>query len=369
MSWLYSRALVEEFLEGISLDGAQCALWNGTHTQPPSWCSVKTMAACRLSRSGMTFRPLTDDLGEAVLMSFREAFPAQTSPVLEKERESRESNPPCGSTWRELSMRCVREKGYSSRIVQCLLWAEDLEPSSVTLPKWGMMRNGELWERITLPPLTSATGSGLWATPCASETGEDPEKLVKRMKERYGREGSEVHMKLSTQVKMWPTPTANEDAAGTPEGQMQCMLTHAAKTGCLSREQYKQMKASRATDAGKTSSTGAVTTTGNGSAKIVETGPILSTTSSKTVASHAVPEMFPTPTSRDWKDGPGMSLEGKNPDGSIRKRDDLLPRRIFSQGHTGGQLNPDWVEWLMGWPIVWTGLNALGTDKSHNAQP
>ncbi len=26
-------------------------------------------------------------------------------------------------------------------------------------------------------------------------------------------------------------------------------------------------------------------------------------------------------------------------------------------------LNPDWVEWLMGWPIGWTDLKPLATDK------
>lgn len=25
----------------------------------------------------------------------------------------------------------------------------------------------------------------------------------------------------------------------------------------------------------------------------------------------------------------------------------------------GGQLNPDWVEWLMGWPIGWTRITPL----------
>jgi hypothetical protein len=30
----------------------------------------------------------------------------------------------------------------------------------------------------------------------------------------------------------------------------------------------------------------------------------------------------------------------------------------------GGQLNPMWVEWLMGWPIGWTDLKPLETDKS-----
>ncbi len=29
----------------------------------------------------------------------------------------------------------------------------------------------------------------------------------------------------------------------------------------------------------------------------------------------------------------------------------------------GGQLNPTWVEWLMGWPIGWTDLKPLETDK------
>ena len=27
----------------------------------------------------------------------------------------------------------------------------------------------------------------------------------------------------------------------------------------------------------------------------------------------------------------------------------------------GGALNPQWVEWLMGWPLGWTDLNASGT--------
>ena len=29
----------------------------------------------------------------------------------------------------------------------------------------------------------------------------------------------------------------------------------------------------------------------------------------------------------------------------------------------GGKLNPQWVEWLMGWPIGWTDLSALEMDK------
>ena len=28
-----------------------------------------------------------------------------------------------------------------------------------------------------------------------------------------------------------------------------------------------------------------------------------------------------------------------------------------------GHLNPEWLEWFMGWPMGWTGLEPLETDK------
>jgi hypothetical protein len=31
--------------------------------------------------------------------------------------------------------------------------------------------------------------------------------------------------------------------------------------------------------------------------------------------------------------------------------------------HAGGKINPDWTEWLMGWPSKWTDLRPLGTDR------
>jgi hypothetical protein len=35
----------------------------------------------------------------------------------------------------------------------------------------------------------------------------------------------------------------------------------------------------------------------------------------------------------------------------------------------GAQLNPDWVEWLMGWPIGWTALAPLEGDAGAIASP
>jgi DNA (cytosine-5)-methyltransferase 1 len=36
-------------------------------------------------------------------------------------------------------------------------------------------------------------------------------------------------------------------------------------------------------------------------------------------------------------------------------------RKLVTQ--VGGQLNPTWVEWLMGWPLGWTDLQPLEMDK------
>jgi hypothetical protein len=71
-------------------------------------------------------------------------------------------------------------------------------------------------------------------------------------------------------------------------------------------------------------------------------------------------KLWPTPSARDHKDSPGMSQTGINPDGSTRKRDDQLARRVYSQDEVnpdGGSLNPQWVEWLQGFQIGWTDLN------------
>ena len=83
-------------------------------------------------------------------------------------------------------------------------------------------------------------------------------------------------------------------------------------------------------------------------------------------------QMFPTPTSRDWKDTRGMSQTGINPDGSSRERLDQLPRVVYAGLPTGkdrhsGGLKPMWVEWLLGVPLGWTDLDHSETDVSHRS--
>jgi DNA (cytosine-5)-methyltransferase 1 len=75
-------------------------------------------------------------------------------------------------------------------------------------------------------------------------------------------------------------------------------------------------------------------------------------------------KMWPTPQASDNRDRGNMS----NP--SIQRRLAIGKQIMLSQSvdPISGQLNPTWVEWLMGWPLGWTDLKPLEMDKSHCVQ-
>jgi hypothetical protein len=162
----------------------------------------------RLSRFGMTFGPLTDDLGADVLTWFLAGFPARTSAPPEKEPGLPESAADSGWKWHESSVKYDHVmRSWKTR--QCSLF-EDSEWFSATWPRWGLMRDGECWELPMserpifergsglLPTIRSTDGErgGLWQTPVADDA-------VERTK---GKMNSRGEPKLSAQVKMWPTP-------------------------------------------------------------------------------------------------------------------------------------------------------------------
>ena len=71
---------------------------------------------------------------------------------------------------------------------------------------------------------------------------------------------------------------------------------------------------------------------------------------------------WPTPTTRDYKDSPGMAMQS-----GARLRLDQLPRVVFHREGTpkgGGHVSPHWIEWLMGYPPGWTELEPSETPSS-----
>jgi hypothetical protein len=99
MSWLFSRALVEEFLAGTCSDGEPSAQLSVMPTAQPFWRRGKTMDFSQPSPSGQTFALLTEDRGRELLTSFLAGFPAKTSAPRERAPASKASEAASGDTW------------------------------------------------------------------------------------------------------------------------------------------------------------------------------------------------------------------------------------------------------------------------------
>jgi hypothetical protein len=302
MSWLYSRVLVEEYLGENSLDGEPSALSSGNPI-PQAYCALDKMTVfSRLSRFGMTFKPLTEDRGEELLTLYLAGFPAKTSQPQEKVTDSTEPDRECGERWHAWLAK-YDPVTSSWKTPQCSLLGEEQE-SLETLPRWGMTANGLLWEQPTLEPITRETASGLWLTPRATDVGkgEKQETFLKRMGDRTDR----CAQSLAAQVnnpRTWPTPNARD------------------WKDCPTQNLYRQI--------------GQISTAVAVYRQII----------------------WPTPRTAGMCGGTG-SWE------LLNKNTTKEEARQMGAGN-GGKLNPTWVEWLMGWPLGWTDLKPLEMDKSH----
>ncbi len=71
---------------------------------------------------------------------------------------------------------------------------------------------------------------------------------------------------------------------------------------------------------------------------------------------------WPTPTSRDWKDGACQSADVES---------NAPEERVALEGTTAGALNPAWVESLMGFPAGWTITDGpqAAAKRSTNGKP
>ena len=159
MSWLFSQALVVEYLGENFSDGEQSVPLSGKPI-PQAYCAPDKMTAfSRLSRFGMTFKPLTESRGEELLTLYRAAFHAPTFPQQEKEQESMVKPLECGEKWRGSFVKFSPDS-CSWKTHQCSLLG-DLDEFLETWPKWGLMLSGECWEQQTLVQSTKGIAFGL----------------------------------------------------------------------------------------------------------------------------------------------------------------------------------------------------------------
>ena len=308
MSWLFSQALVGEYLAATFLDGEPCVPSSGNPIQQAYCAPDKMTDFSRLSRFGMTYKPLTEDRGEALLTLYREVFHAKTLAQQDEAQGLTESEAECGEKWRGSFTRYDPDSSLW-RTHQCSLLG-DWEPFSETWPKWGLMRDGECWEQSMLVPRISVTEFGFvpndedfFHTP--NTTGMDG--------------GSNSRRALKKRKEMWPTPRALE--------------IEESYEGYIDR-----MKRS-----GNPKNVGKTRPQNLSMAVKMWTTPVTSDHAARRPTQNWAGTDLP---SQVWVESGG------------RENPNLPPAR----------LSPNWVEWLMGWPIGWTDLKPLAMDRFQKWQ-
>jgi hypothetical protein len=192
MSWLYSRALAEEFSRQSCSAGEPSVPSNWNRIELSGYAIDKTKAFYRPFRSGTETLPIsTEDHGEDLLTWFQEASRVRTSaPPILTLKEFRVRVLDYGKKCGESFAKWDRDTS-SWRTRQCSL-AGDWELFSETWPKWGLMRSGECWALMTSARFTGEIEFTSWATPTVCGNNN--------------RKGASAKSGdgLGTQVKAWP---------------------------------------------------------------------------------------------------------------------------------------------------------------------
>lgn len=218
---------------------------------------------------------------------------------------------------------------------------EDLETFSETWPRSGTMRGGIAYPLPPLAPLTGATGSGLLPTPEASNTkatamrsgGRSPRNFLAPLPSKAFSLGM---TQKPTHSIPTPTPTASDH-----------IVRESTSSETLNFETNKSVSLNRWVAMWPTPH--ANCGTGAGQSPNKAGAPNLQT---------AV--RWATPTARDYR-SPGTP-EGRAKRQAQSKRGEPLTEQV------GGQLNPTWVEWLMGFPLEWTACMASATPSSRKSR-
>ena len=209
---------------------------------------------------------------------------------------------------------------------QCSLFGVEQE-SLQTLPKSGMMQNGLLSEQTMLEHGTKEKESGLLPTPRARDhfPPENPKRIHQNQKGwsktrkksgvKYGATLPDVINKIKNQKMNFPTPTTQET---------EHPLAELTKTG------------RRKTKNGKTSH----------SLNLADTV-----------------KLFPTPMANEVRLGYQKRDTGKK--GTQKSLTTIVIDKEGGQEKAIGQLNSEWVEWLMGYPIGWTDIGSENQKESQ----
>lgn len=294
-----------------ALSGCSCRAWHGEDSQPPQY--GMTCGRCE----GLICPPW---------MSSPAGSPARTSALLELERAWTASEAdlyltPSGS------LASASPDSSSWKTSQLSLFGGLIEYSWDSM-RWGMMRDGQLYQPQKWEPRISESASGFLPTPTATDYGSNNHGV------KEGKAQSKGSLGQMARRGAWPTPRASDGEKGSPNQQLhgspsltsmavRWATPRAHETGCYQRDRGEK-----------------------GKERLTLTGQAKS---------------WPTPQARDWKDGFTPEKHGRN-----------SPSVAVAESGHQGYLNPAFVEILMGWPIgstvceSWVMASSLFAQKKRS---
>ena len=223
MSWLFSKALMEDYensrssqgqeaesSEGNSLDGEPYAQLNVMPTQHKFYCNGKMIDPSNLSLFGLTSKVLMENHGKDLLMWFQEGSLAKILVQRERAQESMESEADYGPKCRELLAKFDQDT-HSWKTLRCLFQEESIL-FSVTWPCWGLMQDGESWALdVSALPIEEIDYGLSLPTPSGCRSGKN--HVVGRLDE-WGGSGNPWR---GTEIGKMRSPTFEEWMMGWPE--------------------------------------------------------------------------------------------------------------------------------------------------------
>ena len=218
-----------------------------------------------------------------------------------------------------------------------------LPESLPTLPTSGLMRNGNCYQRQPLVPRTLDIDSIRWPTPVAQDTNRSVQAYFEMRKKKFPNDptyiGSLQVMVRALDEGLWPEPGNSSKRSNYQDSRTDAELPLAELSRMWPTPTDETPKRKRAVPTPQARDGQRGIPSEGHAARRAAAG------SNRTMALEdwvSLNRRFPTPTAQDAKNngGPAQALRRTQPLNSV----------------VGGQLNPTWVEWLMGFPLGWTDL-------------
>lgn len=417
--WLYLPAISASSAEPQVLSSpsellcqtlAASATSRGKSRRQKFWSRALRTRLLTTRLSGLTSPPSTVSRGVDLWMESLAASHVQTSLSQENAPESSGAIAADSSSNMAASFGKLNPDGSISKTSQQSSLFQQEELFSESLPPWGLMRSGELYERPTWVPAIAGTASSSWPTADAQvmNDGESSETFLTRQarQKAKGINGNGFGLTLAMAAQLWPTVSVDglHNRVGVTETSGDGLSTAAKLWTTPQAHDSGQGDAARvgryATEHGGKNladdvmlwstphtsiSTGPGTSGRDGGENLQTQVHMWSTPNvpnggrsltDEQVASRGQTEKgkrqvgLENEASRDWKDGDCSQADVET--------NGLLGRQVVEWAYsplglqmsdgpmcwcgTPGcvlrshrrKLNPLFVEWLMGWPLFWT---------------